>query len=177
MKKKAFFFLGFLTLSLFFSCETENEIKEVENMESVQTTALKSPNGNILVSSEYELKELYLLKTKQSNIKDKNTISIQEIAYDEKESYSIAFVDLLDNGAIKKMLIVFSEKGSHNFFQDSNNLYVVPDKNKPSQEEPTEGVLKIKNLNAEKNPSHPLLRGTFVCNSGCCGWSNPTANV
>lgn len=175
MNKMAIFFGGFLMLSLCVSCETENEIKEVANIESQK--ALRSPNGDILVSSEDELVELYLLRTKQTEIKDKNTINIQEISYDEKESYSIAFIDLLDNGTMKKMLVVFSEKVSHNFFQDSNNLYIIPDNKKPSNEKSTEGVLNITNFYAGKNTLHPMLRGTFVCNGGCCEWSNPSPNA
>jgi hypothetical protein len=75
------------------------------------------------------------------------------------------------------MLVVFSEKGSHNFLQDSNNLYVISDNSKPSNEKLTEGVLNITNSYAGKNALHPLLRGTFVCNGGCCGWSNPSPNA
>jgi hypothetical protein len=174
MKQLSKLFCLLFVLSGLISCDTEGDILDVENTE-IKSLELKSPMGHQLVESEEELKNLFISKfdLSEKNLTNQDVI-IEKISYLDEDLYSIAFIDVNYNYELFKMMTVFSQKVELTFLHDDKNLIIIESSVVSPSNFDSESILTIK---PSKSKFEKLYRSTFVCNGGCCEWSQPGPNA
>ncbi|WP_299015114.1 hypothetical protein [uncultured Polaribacter sp.] len=151
-----------LTVLLIASCSNEESMNNSEEIQ--KELSLISPDGKKIANSQGELINLYL-----DNVgitKSDNDIEIIDIRYSNSDNYSFGVVDLSVGENLSSMLVLLDISDNYTVLSDSDGLRFVEKGNFSLDGIPSENILKS---NTQKSLGFSEV--VYVCNGGCCGWS------
>ena len=169
MKKKYFFVvLTALVTMIIVSCKTDNN----EGL-TPDNLLLVSPYGKIIAKSETEL--INILVNNSNNVSRNDKIKIKNIRYEENDKFSIGIVNFDVNSENKSLLIPIEISDNIVILLDDENIYFEEVTEKNTSLINGKNIISsntMKRFQASLPPPPLPLVVAYVCNGGCCGWSN-----
>lgn len=153
----------FLTTILLSCTHDRDEQLEIHDFKNL---SLISPQGKILADSEQDLIKLFSNKIGIS--KSLSEFKIVDIRYTENNHYSFGVVDIDFNDELKSMLIVLDLDKSTKVLSDKDGIKFVQANNVNIDDVDERSILSINNSKSSASISPDA---TFVCNGGCCTFS------
>jgi hypothetical protein len=150
--------------SILFSCSNDND--EQLEIQEFKNWSLISPNGKKLAESEEDLINLFSEKVGISQ--SVSEFKIIDIRYTEKIDYSFGVVDIKLNEELKSMLIILDVDKSTKILSDRDGIKFVQTNNINIDNVDKSSILSV---NDNKSRASLSPDTTFVCNGGCCTFS------